>query len=697
MYKLIIEDDEGKTTVVPISRDEITVGRKEGNNIRLTERNVSRHHARFSRHNGSISVEDLDSYNGVRINGDRISVKTPVGINVGDLIEIGDYHLAIQMEGQDSPGLAGHADESTQRVSMPSMQEATTPGASIPDEVTSRVQMNPPPVAEATQPGWSNSGPGAPVPLSASDHTPDPEPSRRAEPTAIIRTTDLPREAPRAEAPRVEAPEGARLVVISTALAGKVVRLTKDETVLGRTDDNDGPLDHRSVSRNHAKVVRDGARFAVVDLNSANGVLVNGEEYKRIDLRRGDVIELGHVKLRFVEAGETFSLTDAEIDRLRREDPPDDDAGTADATGVIVGRQGGAKKKKTGLLVAGGVVAVLVVAGAVVALTRPAGTTVASASVSSSGGGSAQQPDPPPGKDPVAQQDEPRKPPPKKDPPPRDPPRDPPPRVEDKPPPPPPEDKTSAKDKDLRSAQAAVRAGDFLRARELYLPHASSDAEARRGLEMVDREIKGRGQLDEALEYKTKDPPRALRLLESVMEGTKARERADQEVRGLKPVLVGRLLKDVDRAAAEGNIREAEAALEDAVALDPGSRDVAKARDRLEAARRRKNAAPPPPPPPPKAEPVSNKGGDAKKALEDCNRAILLGNFEDAVAKGKLALKNDPTLTEAHKLLGVAYARQAKYCDAKFHYKKYIELNPNSATVDRVKGILATPDMQACP
>ena len=42
MYKLIIEDDEGKTTVVPLIRDEITIGRKEGNTIRLTERNVSR-------------------------------------------------------------------------------------------------------------------------------------------------------------------------------------------------------------------------------------------------------------------------------------------------------------------------------------------------------------------------------------------------------------------------------------------------------------------------------------------------------------------------------------------------------------------------------------------------------------------------------------------------------------------------------
>ena len=56
MYKLIIEDDEGKTTVVPLIRDEITIGRKEGNTIRLTERNVSRKHAKLIKNNGAIFI-----------------------------------------------------------------------------------------------------------------------------------------------------------------------------------------------------------------------------------------------------------------------------------------------------------------------------------------------------------------------------------------------------------------------------------------------------------------------------------------------------------------------------------------------------------------------------------------------------------------------------------------------------------------
>src|SRR5690349_21531871 len=92
--KLIIEDDEGRKTVVPLLRDEITIGRQEGNVVKLSERNVSRRHARLKKDNGSLVLEDLGSYNGVRVNGERIS--GPTKVKEGDLIEIGDYDLGVQ-------------------------------------------------------------------------------------------------------------------------------------------------------------------------------------------------------------------------------------------------------------------------------------------------------------------------------------------------------------------------------------------------------------------------------------------------------------------------------------------------------------------------------------------------------------------------------------------------------------------------
>ena len=98
MWKLVIEDDEGKRTLVPLTRDQYSVGRKEGNTIRLTERNVSREHARLFKKaaNGApvpvdkptFVLEDLTSYNGVFVNGLRITHAQD--LSHGDLVQIGD-------------------------------------------------------------------------------------------------------------------------------------------------------------------------------------------------------------------------------------------------------------------------------------------------------------------------------------------------------------------------------------------------------------------------------------------------------------------------------------------------------------------------------------------------------------------------------------------------------------------------------
>src|ERR1700728_1067838 len=102
MWKLVIEDDEGKRTVVPLTRDDYTIGRKEGNTIRLTERNVSRTHAKIRKlTNGAgtidrahYALEDQQSYNGVYVNAIRVAQTQDLGH--GDLVQIGDYRIILQ-------------------------------------------------------------------------------------------------------------------------------------------------------------------------------------------------------------------------------------------------------------------------------------------------------------------------------------------------------------------------------------------------------------------------------------------------------------------------------------------------------------------------------------------------------------------------------------------------------------------------
>src|SRR5688572_27804235 len=130
MFKLVIQDDEGKTTVVPLIRDELTIGRKEGNTIRLTERNVSRRHARVIRSNGSITIEDLESYNGIRVNGSRIQGKA--SLRESDRVQIGDYLIEIKSEAQDKD-----SNEATQPIErVDPLGNTPVPDASLTGAVT---------------------------------------------------------------------------------------------------------------------------------------------------------------------------------------------------------------------------------------------------------------------------------------------------------------------------------------------------------------------------------------------------------------------------------------------------------------------------------------------------------------------------------------------------------------------------------
>jgi tetratricopeptide (TPR) repeat protein len=83
-------------------------------------------------------------------------------------------------------------------------------------------------------------------------------------------------------------------------MSGTEFVLDRPSHVVGRTGENDIILNHKSISRHHAKIVREGTRYVILDLESANGVRVGGVEGDRIELQSGDIIELGEVRLRFL-------------------------------------------------------------------------------------------------------------------------------------------------------------------------------------------------------------------------------------------------------------------------------------------------------------------------------------------------------------------------------------------------------------
>jgi pSer/pThr/pTyr-binding forkhead associated (FHA) protein len=214
MYKLVISDDTGHTTVVPVLRDEITIGRQEGNAIRLTERNVSRRHARLVKHRGSYLVEDLGSYNGVTLNGERIDTKAELA--PGDQLGIGDYDIAFESDAF-----------------------ATAPTAAPP-----KPRSLPPP----------------------------------------------------------------RLVLLGEPAPGAEFTLTKPTFRIGRDERLDIWINHKSISHEHAELQVSDGKVTVFDLESVNGLRVNGVQTSRAVLESGDVLEIGEVRFRYLAPHGVHSL-----------------------------------------------------------------------------------------------------------------------------------------------------------------------------------------------------------------------------------------------------------------------------------------------------------------------------------------------------------------------------------------------------
>lgn len=96
MWKLTIEDDEGKPTSLPLVHDEYTLGRGETNAIRLTDRNVSRKHATLKKNGVGWVLSDLQSYNGTFVNNERVVGERDV--SSGDVMMVGDYRLILTDE-----------------------------------------------------------------------------------------------------------------------------------------------------------------------------------------------------------------------------------------------------------------------------------------------------------------------------------------------------------------------------------------------------------------------------------------------------------------------------------------------------------------------------------------------------------------------------------------------------------------------
>lgn len=228
---IVIKAPNGDVREVAVGSTRVVVGRDESADVRVEDRKVSRRHAAFVLEDGRVYAEDLGSSNGIRLNGQRIDRRAPMGAS--DVVLVGGYEVRLKAGAGARP-------------SAPIDPARTKPGSSSPPTVG----------------------------LTAAEVK-----SVRQRSASVAR--DLP-----------------VLVGLDRVTEGRRFVLALGPNVVGRQDDATVSVLDGSISRQHARVdVReDGVHVA--DLESANGVFINGVRVEREMLASGDQLRFGSVTFR---------------------------------------------------------------------------------------------------------------------------------------------------------------------------------------------------------------------------------------------------------------------------------------------------------------------------------------------------------------------------------------------------------------
>jgi hypothetical protein len=97
-------------------------------------------------------------------------------------------------------------------------------------------------------------------------------------------------------------------VVLSEPAAGAEFTLSKPILRIGRDERLDIWINHKSISHEHAELQVSDGKVTVFDLESVNGLRVNGVQTSRAVLESGDVLEIGEVRFRYLAPQGVHSL-----------------------------------------------------------------------------------------------------------------------------------------------------------------------------------------------------------------------------------------------------------------------------------------------------------------------------------------------------------------------------------------------------
>jgi len=98
LNKLYVIDGPDKGRFITLHDGITTIGRSSGNDIRISDRRVSRHHAKFLKNNDTVYIVDLNSLEGVFIDGKKVQPELEAEMKKDSTVRIGNTVLSFQKE-----------------------------------------------------------------------------------------------------------------------------------------------------------------------------------------------------------------------------------------------------------------------------------------------------------------------------------------------------------------------------------------------------------------------------------------------------------------------------------------------------------------------------------------------------------------------------------------------------------------------
>lgn len=145
---------------------------------------------------------------------------------------------------------------------------------------------------------------------------------------ATVVLTDI--KAALASAEKEASEKPAALLVVGGELNGSLFDLTAEEVICGRSAKNEITLDFNGISREHFKLTASDDGYDVQDAGSRNGTFLNNEKLDApVSLKKGDMIKVGAVALKFLPKGDPERLT---YDKLNLEANTDGHTGCFNKT-----------------------------------------------------------------------------------------------------------------------------------------------------------------------------------------------------------------------------------------------------------------------------------------------------------------------------------------------------------------------------